>query len=132
MGFTYIGKARAYFTTGGTILDSAETLNIQAGDLLVGLSRWYAGATAAIISQDDDSNTFTMLDVQPNGSGGYMQAGYKIAADADGAAIMRLTLNASGQYRCLIVFQFRPDSGDTVSYDDGDSRDTGTSNNPTS
>jgi hypothetical protein len=47
--------------------------------------------------------------------------GYKIGATANGTATVRATLDAARTYRFLVVMQFRPDAGDTVAYDAGDS-----------
>jgi hypothetical protein len=133
MAFGYIANVNAYNVGAGTTLDGVGTLNIAAGDLLIGCAGWEASATDCSMAESGGGNAFTMRTRASHGTvSNHFQIGYKIAASANSSATMRLTTNAAAEVRNFIVFQFRPDVGDTVSLDSGGDGNVGTSQYPVS
>jgi hypothetical protein len=135
MGWTYIGAASGAGSTAGYNISCSSTLNVSAGDLLVALFSWRstAGLTGVIAAQTDDTtNIMTLLAEQMYGTNCGGRLAYKIAATADAAATFHAHWTESVTYRNIIVFQFRPDSGDTVTLDTGPSAAQANSANPES
>jgi hypothetical protein len=127
VAFTFIASAGGTNDASGTTLDCSGSLNVADGDVLVAWCK-YEGAGAATMavakSTGSPANTFTFnatdrKDHSNNDlSGGF---GYLLSAAADATATFRLTLGAARVYRRLIVMQFRPDAGETVTRDTGNS-----------
>lgn len=115
MGFTHIASISHIVaaTTTTVVLDS--TLNVVAGDLLVCFANWEDG-TATVSVSDGGSNSLTMK--TPHAGGGAWGAmGYKIAASANATATFTMTLGTARPYKTLLISQFRPDAGETVTED---------------
>ena len=130
MAFSFINSAVGNNTGSGTVLNCGTSLDIQAGDLIVAHACWEGGTTTVAIS-DGGSNALTMEDVVA-GSTIWTAMGYKLAGVANAAATFTLTLGAARTYRDILVLQFRPDSGETVTKVAGPSSAVGSSNTPLS
>lgn len=121
-----------YWSTAST-LDTTDSLNVAAGDLLVA----YVGfdttsrAISSIQATSGNANAMTVSSIS-NINTTYGAIAYKINADANATATFRLTLDGTANQPGIVVMQFRPDSGDTVTLDSGPSGTTGTSETPTS
>ena len=130
MGFTYIAQAKAYSTDVGTTLDCSGALNVAAGDLLVAAVHWDSTASTPSIADTAAGNSMTM---QPAIEGSIyvdVAIGYKIAADANSTSTFRFTLSNEADTRGIVVFQFRPDAGETVTKDAGEAGSTADNNTP--
>lgn len=131
MAWAFVASTYGTYSAGGagsTTHDAVATLDIEVGDLLVATGRYYApGETTINFAEDGGNNSFTMIGLLSNGLR-RMDTGYVIVSQANDAATIRMTLSVGEQYRSFVVMQFRPDSGDTVSYEagPGDATDTGT------
>jgi uncharacterized repeat protein (TIGR02543 family) len=123
MAWTFIASATGRNNASGTVLDASSTLNVQAGDLLVAMSAWANASPSSFkVSQSDGTtNLMTSLAEGYDNTGYYSRTAYKIAAVAASAATFRLTLGTSVSYRSLIVLQFRPTSGASVTLETGPS-----------
>ena len=134
MGFSFVAVASAQTSSSGTSGTASSTLNVQSGDLLVGMFG-YRGLTelsGLVMSETDGtSNVMTLLsqDHSANHSG---VMGYKIAASANAAASFRVAHTESVAYRTWVVYQFRPDGGETVELDGGRNVAQGNSTAPAS
>ncbi len=131
MGFTFIASSAAYNTGGATTIDTDETFDIVAGDLLVAIGSDVTADTTIAIADEDGGNSFTML-TKRTLTATYSAVGYKIAATEATGKVIRVTYGVSAEFRNVVVMQFRPDGGDTVSFEEGDNPATGFSTNPTS
>jgi hypothetical protein len=100
---------------------------VAAGDVLVAFVTWEYSSLidTATVAEVGGGNSFTMLTVTYNG-GGLMRTGYVLNATANSSSTFRFTLSTARGYRSIIVLQFRPDVGDTVSLDAGPAAGTGT------
>lgn len=119
MGISHIGIASyGSDTGGGESTTTCDTdLNVQAGDMLVVALRWYNAVITPSVAEVGGGNSFTMMAQRNNGSSGYKQMGYLLAATADTTATFRVTWNGTAMYGDIIVYQFRPDPGKTVVLD---------------
>jgi hypothetical protein len=127
MGFAHIASAYAYGGGSGTTLDTTPSLNIQAGDVLVGVVSWEDGASTMDVRDTAGNNIFTLLAVINNtNNNNWQHLGYRLIGQADAAATFRATWGTARSYRNIGVMQFRPDSGDTVSLEAGPSGAEGT------
>ena len=116
MAFTFIASATGTSDASGTSLACSSSLNIAAGDLLVALVRWESATTTPSIA--GATNTLTMVNTFSFATAvGWGVMGYKIAASADGAETFTFSVAAARTWRRVIILQFRPDSGDTVTLD---------------
>ncbi len=121
MAFTFIAWAsNASDGTSATTIDTATALNVAAGDLL---ATWvkHEGAPTTIAVADTgggNSHTFDAGD-KVNHSNTDLSAtfGYVLSATADASFTGRATFGAAKPFRSIIVAQFRPDAGETVSKD---------------
>ena len=120
MGFSFIASATGFYSPSGTILDCSSTLNIQEGDLIIAAAAWEDATAVATIAEDDDDNALTMLTLADD-TANFQRLGYKINAAANVAATFRMTLGTARAYRSITVLQFRPDAGETVTFDAGPS-----------
>jgi hypothetical protein len=126
MSLAYVASTTARATGSGTTLDTASSLNVQAGDLLIGVSVFFGSSTTVgMADTDGTTNVLTMLSVYNSGNMNIC-LGYKLVAESDAAAIFRMTLGANKTYRDIWIYQFRPDSGDTLSLDTEGYSATGT------
>lgn len=125
--FTYIDGANGNSAGSGTTVDCSTTLNIAAGDLLVAYTK-FNGATDTTIAIADTSGNNVMTVTTHYDSTLWISAmGYRLVGEADAAATIRVTLGANRSFKRVVVLQFRPDSGDTVSLDAGPNADDGDS-----
>ncbi len=130
MGFTFIASSAAYNTLGAGTLDTDETFNIAAGDLIVALASTITDTTI-VIADEDGNNDLTMF-ARETITSTYAAFGYKISATEAIGKVVRVTFGVSAANRNIVVMQFRPDGGDVVSLEEGDNPATGTSANPIS
>lgn len=128
MGFALVAAASGDYWTTATVQDCTSSLNVAAGDLLVaviGFRTTARGITS--IADTVGGNTMTLTAVFPDSdSDQFMAMGYKIGAAANATATFRLTLDGEALKPSIVVLQFRPDAGDTVSLDTGPSDNIGT------
>ena len=134
MEFTFIASAGNNDDSSGTTLGTTATLNLATGDVVVAWHKWEGADTTVSCAKDTGSpaNTHTLGTKINHGNGDLSgQFTYLLSATADTTATFRQTLSASRPYRRLIVLQFRPDAGETVSLD-VQNTGSGTSLTPTS
>lgn len=126
MGFTYIASVNGLSSGSTTTVDCSATLNIAAGDLLVAWLKFNSDDTTIAIADTSGNNTMTITTHEDSGVGNWITCfGYRLIGEADATATIRATLGAARLWKRIVVFQFRPDSGDTVSLDTGPSYDDG-------
>lgn len=113
MGWTKISDAGAFDSSSGTSLSCTSTLNVAASDSLIVLVGWEGGDTTITVS-DGGSNTFTIEPTHVTGVVGYI-----LIASVNGTATFTATWGAERTWRRILVVQARPDSGETVTKDDG-------------
>lgn len=112
----------------------ASSLNVQAGDLLVAWAKHEGAATTLAVADTGGGNGFTFDagDYQSHANGDLHGSwGYVLSATADASFTARLTLGASRPFVSLIVYQFRPESGESFSKE-ASNKGTGTSTTPAS
>jgi len=131
---TYIGAAQGYSSTAIASIDATTTLNIAAGDVLVAYLAVVSpdSATLDYVGEDDDTtNEFTVLARAPNWA---VQGSYLLSAEASSGATMRMTSSKiSNEGWEFTVLQFRPASGETVTFGSGPAAaGTAWGKNPTS
>ena len=124
MAFTFIASAGNSDDASGTTLDCSSSLNVEAGDLLVAWTKNEGAPTTHAMAKSTGSpaNTFTYdaADTEDHSNADLSGAfGYVLAAAADATATFRMTLGAARPYRRVLVMQFRPDGGETVTRDAG-------------
>lgn len=125
MALSFIGSISGQ-TSSGSAINTSSSLNVAAGDLLVACCRWESGASGGInVAEVDSSNSFTMgTEIKSSSYECYIAMGYKISAVADAAFTGRMTLVNSQVELNLVIYQFRPDSGEVVTKDTGPSGNT--------
>jgi hypothetical protein len=122
-GFVFMGAWTGTGGAGSTTLDLSLPMNVAAGDLLVAFakSEGVGGTTYAVAKNSGSpANTFTCdaADVNLHSTTAIETAVcYNLAASADSSATFRVTFGASRDFRDLVVMQFRPQSGETVTKD---------------
>ena len=132
MAFSFIALATGLSDASGTTLDTSASLNVQAGDLLVAWVKFEGGTSTTIAvakNSGSPSNAFTFDagDAILHGNNDlYTSFGYLLSAAVDATATFRVTLGAARSFRRLMVAQFRPTSGYTVTKD-GSNRASGSS-----
>lgn len=108
MAFSFIASAASD--------TSAGPLNVVAGDLLVAWLAWETNSANPGLS-DGGSNVFTTTSIINNTDNfNWGRFAYKINAAANSSANFS-NPRTTGLYNRITVFQFRPDSGETVSLD---------------
>jgi len=131
-------SALSAFTLGTGSAGGASSLNVQAGDLLVAICKWENGGAATpsmarATSTPANNYTFDAGDtVIYAAADAQLSIGYVLAAAADATHTPKLTLSASRQYFRVVVLQFRPDAGETVSKDGTSAIASGSSTAPAS
>lgn len=131
MAFTLVASLGAENTGSGSTLDLASTMNVATGDVLVCIVGYYGATTTTAVADTGSGNAFTMVTEVATGSDRLVM-GYVLSATSNASSTFRATWGAARTYRDLIVFQFRPDSGETVSLDASGAGATGNDANPTS
>jgi hypothetical protein len=129
MSMTYVAGVSNAATGSGTTLDCSATLHVEIGDLLIGVGVWEDTSRVGTIADSDGStNVLTMLTLAAGPTTkNYMRFGWKVADTHVEAETFRLTLNGAATYRAIMVMQFRPDAGDTLSVEAGPSPVAGSS-----
>lgn len=130
----FVASASGYTASSEEILDAGSTLDIQSGDILVCYIAGNIGATLSIsgIAEDDSSNAFTVLGKTVQWW--WVGSGYLLSASASTGATIRVTLSnySNGEWGFLVL-QFRPGSGESVSFGSGPaSASSSYGTNPTS
>lgn len=105
----------------GTTLNTSTGIDVLGGDLLIAVLIWESNTSTVTIADTDSTNIFTMLNSYSPGYGDSFQIGYKLSALANDNSIFSAVLSNPAYFRMLFVYQFRPDSGDTISLDAGPS-----------
>jgi len=117
MGLSFIASVQGYSSLTGTTVNCSSALNVAAGDLLVAWTEWQSAATGdtVIVDENDGTDVFTNStpSINSNDIGGCFS--YLIDAPADASFTPRTTISQSSRRIAIIVLQFRPDSGETVS-----------------
>lgn len=134
MAWSVIASAEGSNSAAGTTLACSSSLNVATGDLLVAWAK-HEGTDGTFAMTDGASNviTFDAAD-EVNHSNGDLNAsfGYRLAGVANATATFTLT-TLSRPYRRVIVWQCRPDAGDTVAkITDGSATGQGNGTAPTS
>ena len=125
MGFTYVADTEGGSGSGASAATAVE-LNVLEGDLLIALVRYNSAAGSVTGISDGGSNTFTVGSMR-DATYYTICAGYVLAASANAVAIFTATLSATYDLPGIIVFQFRPDAGETVTVDQAEVSAAGTS-----
>lgn len=118
--FTFVASASGAADSSGTTVGTSSALNVAAGDLLVAVVTWEDGATTvssvtdggpnALTQQagDDIANSINEINVSPQ---------YRLSGSANSSATFTATLAAARAFKKLVVMQYRPQAGETVSRD---------------
>ena len=121
MAFTFIASQQGTSSSSGATLDaSTGALNVAAGDLLVCWVKHEGSSTTLAVADSASGNSFTFDagDKTDHSNGDlHTSFGYVLSASADATFVGRLTLGAARTFRVIQVWQFRPDSGETVTKD---------------
>ena len=121
MGWSHIAIVVGTAAASGTTVNASSSLSVDENDLLVASFHWQGAAAGDTITidQSDGTDAFTNIANTKTVEGFDLGTGmaYLIVAGADAAFTPRFTLSAAGIERDILVRQFRPDSGDTVTLD---------------
>jgi hypothetical protein len=139
LAFSYIHEVYASATASGDTLTTNlggpgadGKLDVLAGDLLVGICTWESQNITATIQDDGATNVFTMEARINYLATTYMQLGYRLIGQENDDTAFIFDPSANTAYRGIIIFQFRPDAGETVTVDAGQSGGSGNTNAPQS
>jgi len=122
--FVFVAACGNNNTASATTLDCSASLNVAAGDLLV-MGCHHEGAATTLSGNASDGapdNPFTfdgadyLHDTGSNDMN--LGVGYVLSAAADATMTPRCTYAAARVFRTIIVAQFRPAAGETVTKDD--------------
>ena len=116
MAWTFVAAASATAAGAGTSLACTAALNVAASDALVCFVSLEGADSGTVSCGDGASNILTMESVTAEGSqvAGF---GYLLSASANATATFTFGNTTSCAYRSVVVFQFRPTSGATVTLD---------------
>jgi hypothetical protein len=120
MAWTFIASASGVADASGTTVDCSASLNVAAGDLLVGfLCNEGTVNTYAIAATTGaaDSFTFDAGDKIGNATSVIGSFGYVLSAAANATATFRGTYGVAQTNKTILVMQFRPTAGATVTKD---------------
>lgn len=119
--FTFIAWAsNASDSTTSTTIDTTTALNVAAGDTLATWVKHEGTSTTITIADSVAGNSHTVdAGDKVDHSNGDLSAtfGYVLSAAADASFTGRATFGVAKPFRSIIVAQFRPDAGETVSKD---------------
>lgn len=137
MAFTFIACVGGNDDASGTTLDCSATLNVAAGDLLIAHCEHDGTTTTFAVAKDSGSpaNAFTfdaVNQIEASFNDLEIAQGYVLSAAADATATFRLTVGAARTFRRVLVLQFRPSAGDTVTKDGDGNKAQGNSTAPNS
>lgn len=124
MALAYVNGISAAAVGTGTSL-AATYLNIAAGDILVAWACWEDGDAGTVTVGDGGDNSLTGQTAS-NYGGNYGQFFVKSGCAANASATITFANSTSRPYRIIYVYQFRPDTGETVSIAAGPSASSGT------
>lgn len=127
MALTFVAGVGAYNNTSADSLDLGTTMDVAAGDVLVACVAWEDAERTPTVADTSSGNSHTMLSAYNYNTDPYIRLGYVLSASANSSSTFRASYGSNTTYRSLIVLQFRPDSGETVSLDVGDITAGGTS-----
>jgi hypothetical protein len=127
--FSFIASASNGSSGSGTTLNTASTLNVQAGDVLIVSTGW-EDVESTISVSDGGSNSFSMQSTFDD-TYNYVATGVITSASANSSATFTQTLGTTAGYRSIIVLQFRP-SGGSISVDGAVTTNNGNSASVTS
>lgn len=127
MSISWIATVTGSAGVSGNDIDCTATITVSAGDILFCCVSWEDGASNPSVYDTEGVpvNTFTMTSTS-NSVGTYLAMGHVLVANShpDGMTY-RFHLDTARAYRGIILMQFRPDGGETVTLDAGPSSDTG-------
>jgi len=129
MAFTFIGAANGNNWTSSSTQDCGGALNVAAGDLLVAIIGYRSAGTISSVADTSAGNAMLVSDVTTQDVERLAMA-YKISAEANSSSTFRVTYSEAVLNPTIIVFQFRPDSGETVTNDTGPSAASGLDDAP--
>lgn len=122
--FTFVASASGSADSSSTTISTSTTLDIAAGDLLIANITYEDDDAATTVSVVDDgagANTFTFDAGDefhfPTTFTINMHPGYRLSATAHTGATFTATLSQSRPFKRLVVMQYRPGSGETVTKD---------------
>lgn len=129
--FTFVASATGSDDANDTNVSTSSTLNVATGDLLIAYVTWEDGTTTVSSLTDGGSNTFTFDtgdDVNDGPANVNVHPLYKLSATANATATFTATIGASRSFKRIVVFQYRPAGGETVTKDISGTREaSGTS-----
>ena len=120
--FTFVASASGAADSSGATVATSSTLNVASGDLLIALMTYEDGDGAETVSITDggsNSLTFTTGDEVrfPSSNTANAFPLFKTSASANATATFTATISASRPYKRIVVMQYRPGGGETVSKD---------------
>lgn len=115
----FVGAAAGF--SGGTSVTSqstSATINVAAGDLIVGMCRGGNGATTSFAASSSPANTFTMeaLNLISTGAGTGADEGFYSFATSTGATTFTCTVGPSQLYVGITVLVYTPGFLTTTDY----------------
>ena len=118
MALSLIASTSANNAAAGTTLDAGATLNIAAGDIIVTafICHGNFGGVVSVAVADTSGNNVHTMATQSELNDALTRIGYRLVGEADAAATIRVTTSNISN-RAMVVFQFRPDGGDTPEFD---------------
>lgn len=117
--FTFVASASGASDGSSTTVATSSTLNVATGDLLIALVTYEDTGTTTVAITDGVSNSFTYDsgDEATDSTFIFVSPLYRTAGVANATATFTATLGAARPYKRIVVMQFRPGSGETVSKD---------------
>jgi len=115
MAMQFIASVIASDAASGTVLDTTTGLEIQAGDILIGIGRWNDNGTTDRYTLASGVNHATVIfpGTWPWYAGNALPF-FLMECLADSGALFRMTVNSSATYRSLTILQFRPPANTKV------------------
>lgn len=114
---TYVASAVGYAAAAKSV-SASSTLNLTAGDVLVAYFS-YDGTASSIGFSDGGSNTFTVVSPSSQSVWVHIDGGYLLSASANSTATITASNSNDLETLSIVVLQFRPGSGETVTYQAG-------------
>jgi hypothetical protein len=117
MGWSYVDSAYSHSTVSNTCTP-AKTISVSVGDLIVIMSGAFNATIYSDDAYDDMSNSYTHRTVLDNNTT-HLLTSYSVATNAGTTTFTAHYTGSSGYWGWIMVAVFRPDAGDTVSFDVG-------------
>lgn len=128
MAVTHVATVSAYSDSSVGPLSMSSTLDVATGDYLIGFVGYETRSSSVTVTDGGSISLTVGTEFKHPSSTNYSRMIYGAAASANSTATFTATWDPTCGYRPFILFQFRPDSGDTPSVDDSDvTSGTGTS-----